>query len=260
MIRERPQGRCLLGPHSQPPIAWRPSSTSSFPSTTKAATSWRCWPRSSARWRRRRACSSATTTPRTTRCPRSAPTHRRTPGCRSSSCATTPAGACTAPFVLMFPADDHVNAPMLDRMVALARGGCDIVCASRFMPGGAMIHCPWLKAALVRSANFTLHHVARLPTTDASNGFRMFSRRVIDRIAVESTQGFCYSIELLVKAHRLGWTIAEVPVTWIERESGESRFRVLKWLPAYLRWYGYAFATTFLRRPPRTVALKEPRR
>jgi hypothetical protein len=143
-------------------------------------------------------------------------------------------------------------------MVALARGGCDIVCASRFMPGGAMIGCPWLKAVLVRSANFTLRHVARLPTTDASNGFRMFSRRVIDRIEVESQVGFCYSIELLVKAHRLGWTVAEVPVTWIERQSGESRFRVLKWLPAYLRWYGYAFATTFLRRPPRTVALKEP--
>jgi len=90
---------------------------------------------------------------------------------------TTGFAASTAPFVLMFPADDHVNAPMLDRMVALARGGCDIICASRFMPGGAMIGCPWLKAALVRSANFTLHHVARLPTTDASNGFRMFSRR-----------------------------------------------------------------------------------
>ena len=59
---------------------------------------------------------------------------------------------------------------------------------------------------------------------------------------------------------RLDWRIAEVPVTWIERQSGESRFRVLKWLPAYLRWYGYAFATTFLRRPPRTVTLKEPRR
>ena len=74
--------------------------------------------------------------------------------------------ASTAPFILMFPADDHVNAPMLDRMVALARGGCDIVCASRFMPGGAMIGCPWLKALLVRSANFSLRHLARLPTTE----------------------------------------------------------------------------------------------
>ena len=164
--------------------------------------------------------------------------------------------ASTAPFVLMYPADDDTNAAMLDRMVALARAGCDIVCASRFMPGGAMVGCPLLKAALVRSANFTLRHVARLPTTDASNGFRMFSRRVVERIPVESEAGFCYSIELLVKAHRLGWRIAEVPVRWLERRHGASRFQVIKWLPAYLRWYAYAFATTFLRRPPHTVTLK----
>jgi dolichol-phosphate mannosyltransferase len=164
--------------------------------------------------------------------------------------------ASTAPFVLMYPADDDTNAAMLDRMVARARAGCDIVCASRFMPGGAMVGCPLLKAALVRSANFTLRHVARLPTTDASNGFRMFSRRVVERIPVESEAGFCYSIELLVKAHRLGWRIAEVPVRWFERRHGASRFQVIKWLPAYLRWYAYAFATTFLRRPPHTVTLK----
>ena len=172
----------------------------------------------------------------------------RNPGRGAHSAVMTGFAASTAPFVLMYPADDHTNAPMLDAMVALARGGCDIVCASRFMPGGAMIGCPPLKAVLVRTANFTLRHLARLPATDASNGFRMFSRRVIERIAVESDQGFCYSIELLVKAHRLGWTIGEVPVRWYERQHGASRFRVLRWLPAYLRWYGYAFATTFLRR------------
>ena len=165
--------------------------------------------------------------------------------------------ASSAPFVLMYPADDDSNAAMLDRMVALARGGCDIVCASRFAPGGAMVGAPPLKAALVRAANFTLHHFARVPTTDASNGFRMFSRRVLDGIPIESDQGFCYSIELLVKAHRLGWPIAEVPVRWFERRHGESRFRVLKWLPAYLRWYVYAFATTFLRRRPASVVLKD---
>jgi dolichol-phosphate mannosyltransferase len=109
---------------------------------------------------------------------------------------------------------------------------------------------------LVRTAAFTLHHLARLPTHDATSGFRLFSRRVITQIAVESDQGFCYSIELLVKTHRLGWRIGEVPALWFERKRGRSRFRVLKWLPAYLRWYLYAFATTVLRRPPGTVMLK----
>jgi glycosyltransferase involved in cell wall biosynthesis len=164
--------------------------------------------------------------------------------------------ASTAPQVVVYPADDDFNPGILDRMVQLALQGYDVVCASRFMPGGTMQGCPWLKSALVRTAAFTLHRLARLPTHDATSGFRLFSRRVIEQIAVESDQGFCYSIELLVKAHRLGWRIGEVPALWFERKHGTSRFRVLKWLPAYLRWYVYAFATTVLRRPPKTVVLK----
>lgn len=164
--------------------------------------------------------------------------------------------ASTAPFVVMLPADDDYNAGMLDAMLGKAQGGCDIVCASRFMPGGGMQGCPWLKAVLVRAANFTLYHLARLPTHDASNGFRLFSRRVVDEIAVESERGFCYSIELLVKCHRLGWPIGEVPARWFQRAHGQSRFQLLKWLPDYLRWYAYAFATTYLGRKADSVPLK----
>ncbi|MGE3144562.1 MAG: glycosyltransferase family 2 protein [Pseudorhodoplanes sp.] len=164
--------------------------------------------------------------------------------------------ASTAPAVLVFPADDDYNAGILDAMAARIAAGDDIACASRFMPGGSMRGCPLLKALFVRAGNFTLHHIARVPTHDASNGFRMFSRRTIDRIAVESDRGFCYSIELLVKCHRLGWKIGEVPAQWHERIQGRSRFRVFSWLPSYLRWYLYAFATTYLRRPPQSVPMK----
>jgi dolichol-phosphate mannosyltransferase len=164
--------------------------------------------------------------------------------------------ASTAPIVVAYPADDDFNAHIIDQMVAKVRDGCDIVCASRFLPGGTMEGCPWLKATLVRTAAFTLYHFAGLPTRDPTSGFRMFSRRVIERIDVESDQGFCYSIELLVKAHRLGWRVGEVPARWFERQHGASRFRVLKWLPAYLRWFRYAFATTWLRRPAASVVLR----
>jgi dolichol-phosphate mannosyltransferase len=164
--------------------------------------------------------------------------------------------ASHAPFVLVLMADDDYNAGIIDAMAALAESGCDVVCASRFMPGGSMVGCPWLKAALVRTGNFTLYHLARLPTRDASNGFRLFARRVLDEIAIESDRGFCYGIELVAKCHRLGWRIGEVPAQWRERGHGASRFQAVRWLPAYLRWYLYAFATTYLRRPARTVRLK----
>jgi glycosyltransferase involved in cell wall biosynthesis len=164
--------------------------------------------------------------------------------------------ASRAPFALVLPADDDYNAAIVDAMVQQAEAGCDIVCASRFMPGGSMVGCPLVKATLVRAGNFTLRHIARLPTRDASNGFRLFSRRVMDEIAIESDRGFCYSIELLVKAHRLGWRIGEVPAKWFERTQGKSRFQVLTWLPLYLRWYRYAFATTYLMRSSRHVRTK----
>ena len=51
----------------------------------------------------------------------------------------------------------------------------------------------------------------------------------------------------------MGWRVAEVPALWFERKHGTSRFKVLKWLPAYLRWYAYAFATT--RYEPSRLAL-----
>jgi len=153
-----------------------------------------------------------------------------------------------APAILVYPGDDDYNAAIVDRMYKLFEQGCDIVAASRFIKGGCMVGCRWRKAFLVRSSAAALYHVARLPTHDPSNGFRLFSRRVAREIPVESSAGFTYSLELLVKCHRLGWKVAEVPAKWYERKAGASRFRILKWLPAYLRWFLYAFATTYLRR------------
>lgn len=151
-----------------------------------------------------------------------------------------------APVVLIFPADDTYNAKIVDDMVNKFHEGYEIVCASRFMPGGKMEGCPWLKSVLVRTASFTLYHLARLPTRDATNGFRLFSRRVFEQFTIETPQGWAFSLELLVKTHHQGWKIGEVPAVWYERTKGSSRFRVFKWLPIYLRWYFYAFATMCL--------------
>lgn len=161
-----------------------------------------------------------------------------------------------APAVLVFPADDDYNAARLDAMVAKFREGCDVVCASRFIPGGKMEGCPWLKAIIVRGSAFTLYHLARVPSHDPSNGFRLFSRRLLDAVPIESSEGFTYSIELLLKCQRLGWRVGEVAVEWHERKAGQSRFKVLRWLPAYFRWYAYAFQTTYLRRGASTVVVR----
>jgi hypothetical protein len=130
-------------------------------------------------------------------------------------------------------------------MAELFWQGNDIVCASRFIRGGSMKNCPWVKAFLVRAVSFSLHYFARLPSHDATNAFRLFSRRLLREVKIESTEGFAYSLELLAKCHRLGLRVAEIPAQWYERTKGNSRFQVFKWANAYLRWYLYVFETTY---------------
>jgi dolichol-phosphate mannosyltransferase len=48
-------------------------------------------------------------------------------------------------------------------------------------------------------------------------------------------------IELVAKARRLRRPVAELPTIWLDRTFGESHFKIMKWLPAYLRWYRFAF-------------------
>lgn len=152
-----------------------------------------------------------------------------------------------APAIISYMADDDYNAGLIDEMVALFRQGSAVVCASRFISGGSMVNCPWIKAVIVRIVSFSLYHFARLPSHDATNAFRLFSRKFLEQVEVESTDGFTYSIELLAKSHRLGLKISELPAKWFERSNGSSRFRVFKWASAYLRWYFYIIETTYLR-------------
>lgn len=164
--------------------------------------------------------------------------------------------ASTAPAVFCWMGDDDFNVDLVEPMIARFEDGCDIVTGSRFMKGGCMIGRRWDKKILTVIANATLRYLAQVPTHDSTNGIRLFSRRLLDAIAVESSQGFTFTFEMMVKAHRLGWRIEELPAKWFERKAGRSNFKVLPWIVPYLRWYTYAFATTWLRRGAETVALK----
>ena len=60
-------------------------------------------------------------------------------------------------------------------------------------------------------------------------------------MGIESRTGFEIGIELTAKATRLRRPVAEIPTIWLDRQLGESRFDVGRFLPSYLRWYFFAF-------------------
>ena len=154
---------------------------------------------------------------------------------------------------IVFPADDLLNPPIIEKMYQCFKEGNDIVVASRFIKGGSMKGCPLLKSILVRTASSTLYFLSSIPVKDASNGFRLFSNNLLNKVNIESKVGFAYSLELLAKCNRLKLNIAEVPAQWEERSEGSSRFKIFKWLPEYLKWYMYGLSTTWLRKKPKDV-------
>jgi dolichol-phosphate mannosyltransferase len=133
-------------------------------------------------------------------------------------------------------------------MVHLAQAGDDVVAASRYMRGGRQIGGPLLKRFLSRMAGLSLHWFAGVPTHDATNNFKLYSRRFVDSITIESTAGFELALELTVKATLAGRRISEVPTTWRDRTAGQSNFKMRKWMPHYLHWYRVAFVGRASRR------------
>ena len=155
--------------------------------------------------------------------------------------------------VIVYPADDFLNITIIDKMYAAFKNNSDIVVASRFIKGGSMKGCPLIKSILVRVASTTLYLLSSIPVRDASNGFRLFSRQLLNTVNIESKIGFAYSLELLAKCNRLKLKIAEIPAQWEERSEGSSRFKIIKWLPEYLKWYFYGLSTTWLKKGPQDV-------
>lgn len=117
----------------------------------------------------------------------------------------------------------------------------DIVCASRYMKGGKQVGGPLLKGLMSKYAGLSLYHLAKLPTHDATNSFNLYKTSFLKQQKIESTGGFELGIELVVKAHLQGFKIAETPTVWTDRQSGKSNFKLIEWLPLYLKWYFMAF-------------------
>ena len=131
------------------------------------------------------------------------------------------------------------------RLIRVREGGADVVCGSRYMPGGRQIGGPYLKGLLSRAAGISLHYLAGVPTRDVTNSFKMYRTEFLRGLRFESSGGFEIGMEAVVKAYVAGRRIAEVPSTWTDRVAGASRFRLWRWLPRYLRWYLYAFRGRF---------------
>jgi glycosyltransferase involved in cell wall biosynthesis len=142
--------------------------------------------------------------------------------------------------VLVIMADLSDDLRIVDQMYQMYLDGYAVVCGSRYMKGGRQIGGPLIKRTMSRLAGVSLYWLRRLPTHDITNNFKMYDKEFLDTITIESTGGFEIAMEITAKAFRKKQKIGELPSTWRDRTAGEAQFKLMKWLPSYLRWYFFA--------------------
>lgn len=140
-------------------------------------------------------------------------------------------------FMVVMPGDLADDPITINKMYELSKKGYDIVCATRYSRGGKKLGGGLLKSFLSKFAGLTTPLLLGIPTSDLTNGFKMYNRKLFKKINIESQGGWEFTMEILIKAHFLNFRITETPSTWKERSSGKSKFKLLRWLPGYVYWY-----------------------
>jgi dolichol-phosphate mannosyltransferase len=145
------------------------------------------------------------------------------------------------PVIVVTMADGSDDPYQIEELCAQVERGAVVCAASRYSPGGRQIGGPVVKSMLSRLAGTSLQALARPGTRDATNSFKAYSAAFLRAVGVDSRRGFEVGIELTAKARRLRLPVTEVPTTWHDRIGGRSSFRLVRWLPGYLRWYLFCF-------------------
>jgi glycosyltransferase involved in cell wall biosynthesis len=141
--------------------------------------------------------------------------------------------------VVVMMADGCDDPRQVEDLANLIRRGVAVAAASRYMPGGQQVGGPRIKGMLSRLAGRSFAFFSGVGTRDATNSFKAYSAKFVRQVGIHSRDGFEVGIELTAKAKRLGYPVAEIPTTWIDRSFGKSNFRVIKWLPRYIYWFLY---------------------
>ena len=110
------------------------------------------------------------------------------------------------------------------RLVA-ATEDADFVIGSRNVAGGGVRGWPWYRQVISKGGSFYARTILRMRVRDMTAGFTAIRRRVLEQLDLDGidASGYMFQVELKYRTVRAGFRIREVPVTFIDREYGESK-------------------------------------
>ena len=104
-------------------------------------------------------------------------------------------------------------------------GDSSFVIGTRWMPGGSVVNWPKKRQFISKMGTKYASIALKLPYRDLTSGYRVIPRSFLERIDFSKieTRGYGFQVEMAIKARDLGFKIQEVPITFVERENGQSK-------------------------------------
>ena len=139
-------------------------------------------------------------------------------------------------YVCIAMGDGSDDPSQVEELFNLVERGLSVAVASRYSRGGQYIGTKNFKYLLSKYSGRFLNLFFRIKTKDPTNMFKAYSRNFLNSVEIESNNGFTLGLEMVVKAKLNGFKIGEIPTIWIDREFGDSKFNLRKFVPSYLYW------------------------
>jgi dolichol-phosphate mannosyltransferase len=136
----------------------------------------------------------------------------------------------------------------LIRYHRLLEDGFDCAFGSRFVPGGSVHRYPKLKLVINRIVNVGIRVLFNHGYNDTTNAFKAYRREVIDGVRPLLSNHFNLTVELPLKAIVRGYSYATIPISWTNREAGESKLSLQEMGSRYLFIVLYVFLEHYLSR------------
>ncbi|WP_405018660.1 polyprenol monophosphomannose synthase [Kitasatospora sp. NBC_00070] len=121
-------------------------------------------------------------------------------------------------------ADGSHRPEELPRLLTALRGA-DLVLGSRWVPGGEVVNWPRSRLLLSRGGSLYSRLMLDVPIKDVTGGYRAFRRETLEGLGMEhvASAGYCFQVDLAWRTVKAGYKVAEVPITFVERELGASK-------------------------------------
>jgi dolichol-phosphate mannosyltransferase len=130
-----------------------------------------------------------------------------------------------AELVLEMDCDFSHDPQDVPRLIAAAEDGADVVLGSRYVRGGSTRNWGLLRRLISRGGSIYTALFLQMGVKDPTGGFKCFRRRVLEQIELDAItpRGYAFQIEMTYRAKQEGFRIVEIPITFVDRQAGDSK-------------------------------------